>query len=87
MKNPTNITLDIYNTCRNNTARAIKNNGHYNLSLLVQISGARFDDLIGDLQWCAENKEDELAINSIQKFAEALLSAYEIQSKSYNKEI
>ena len=87
MKNSINITLDIYNACRNNTARARKNNGHYNLPLLVQISGARFDDLIGDLQWCAENKEDELAINSIQKFAEALLSAYEIQSKSYNKEI
>lgn len=83
MKNPTNITLDIYNACRTNTGRAIKNNGHYNLPLLVQISGARFDDLIGDLQWCAENKEDELAIESIQKFAESLLSAYEIQSKTY----
>ena len=87
MKNPTNITLDIYNACRTNTGRAIKNNGHYNLPLLVQISGARFDDLIEDLQWCAENKEDELAIKGIQKFAEALLSAYEIQSESYNKKI
>ena len=83
MKNPTNITLDIYNACRTNTGRARKNNGHYNLPLLVQISGARFDDLIGDLQWCAENKEDELAIESIQKFAESLLSAYEIQSDTY----
>ena len=83
MKNPINITLDIYNACRTNTGRAIKNNGHYSLPLLVQISGARFDDLIGDLQWCAENKEDKLAVESIQKFAEALLSAYEIQSKTY----
>lgn len=83
MENPTNITLDIYNACRTNTGRARKNNGHYNLPLLVQISGARFDDLIGDLQWCAENKEDELAVESIQKFAEALLSAYEIQSNTY----
>ena len=83
MKNPTNITLDIYNACRTNTGRARKNNGHYNLPLLVQISGARFDDLIGDLQWCAKNKEDELAIESIQKFAESLLSAYEIQSDTY----
>lgn len=83
MKNPINITLDIYNACRTNTGRARKNNGHYNLPLLVQISGARFDDLIEDLQWCAENKEDELAIESVQKFSESLLSAYEIQSGTY----
>lgn len=83
MESSVNITLNIYNACRTNTARAMKNNGHYYLPFLVQISGARFDDLIGDLQWCAEHKEDELAIESIQHFAEALLSAYEIQSKSY----
>ena len=83
MESQINITLDIYNACRTNTARAIKNNGHYNFPLLVQISGARFEDLIKDLQWCAENKEDQMAIESIQHFAEALLSAYEIQSKSY----
>ena len=83
MKNPINITLDIYNACRTNTARALKNNSHYNWPLLVQISGARFDDLLGDLQWCAEHKEDEMAIESIKHFAEALLSAYEIQRKTY----
>ena len=83
MKNPINITLDIYNACRTNTGRVRKDNGHYNLPLLVQISGARFDDLIEDLQWCAENKEDELAIESVQKFSESLLSAYEIQSGTY----
>ena len=83
MKNPVKIELDIYNACRTNTGRAIKHNGHYNFPLLVQISGARFDDLISDLQWCAENKEDTMAIETIQHFAEALLSAYEIQSKTY----
>lgn len=83
MKNPINITLDIYNACRTNTDRLIGRNGHYNFLLLVQNSGARFDELIKDLQWCAEHKEDEMAIESIQHFAEALLSAYEIQSKSY----
>ena len=86
MKNPTNITLDIYNACRTNTARARKSNGHYNFPLLVQISGARFDDLLTDLKWCAEHKEDKMAIETIQHFAEALLSAYEIQSKSYHSE-
>ena len=84
MKNPINITLDIYNACRTNTGRAVKNDGHYNFPLLVQNSGAIFDDLIKDLQWCAEHKEDEWAVESIQRFAESLLSAYEIQSKSYN---
>ena len=83
MKNPVKIELDIYNACRTNTSRAIKHNGHYNFPLLVQISGARFDDLISDLQWCVENKEDTIAIEAIQHFAEALLSAYEIQSKTY----
>lgn len=88
MKNPINITLDIYNACRTNTGRAFSNNSnHYNFPLLAHISGARFDNLISDLQWCAENKEDTMAIKAIQHFAEALLSAYEIQSKSYNKEI
>lgn len=84
MKNPINITLDIYNACRTNTSRLIGSNGHYNFPLLVQNSGATFDNLIKDLQWCAEHKEDEWAVESIQHFAEALLSAYEIQSKSYN---
>ena len=83
MESSVTLTLDIYNACRTNTGRAIKNDGHYNFPLLVQISGARFDDLISDLQWCAENKEDTMAIETIQHFAEALLSAYEIQSKTY----
>ena len=84
MKNPVKIELDIYNACRTNTGRAFSNEtNHYNLSFLAHISGARFDDLISDLQWCAENKEDAMAIETIQHFAEALLSAYEIQSKTY----
>ena len=40
--------------------------------------------MLHDLQWCAENKEDAFAIEAIQDFAEALLSAYEIQRKTYN---
>ena len=83
MKNPTNITLDIYNACRTNTGRARKNNGHYDLPFLAKISGARFEDTLQELQWCAENHEDEFAVKTIQNLAEALLSAYEIQSKSY----
>ena len=84
MKNPVTIELDIYNACRTNTGRAFSNTTkHYNLSFLAHISGARFDDLISDLQWCAENKKDDMAIEAIQHYAEALLSAYEIQSKTF----
>lgn len=84
MKNPTNITLDIYNACRTNTGRAAKSDGHYDLKKLMKISGAKdLDFLAEELQWCAENHEDEFAVKAIQNLAEALLSAYEIQSKSY----
>ena len=79
MENPTNITLDIYNACRTNTGRAIKNNGHYNFPILCKISGFNADDL----QWCAEHREDTFAIETIKHVAEALLSAYELQRKTY----
>ena len=83
MENPINITLDIYNACRTNTAMAATNDGHYDFESLAKISGARFEHVLEELQWCAENHEDEFAIKAIQNLAEALLSAYEIQSKSY----
>ena len=79
------LELNIYNACRTNTGRAYSDNSkHYNLPLLAQISGARFDAVIQDLQWCAEHREDTFAIETIQHLAEALLSAYEIQRKTYN---
>lgn len=87
MKNLEKVTLElnIYNACRTNTARAYSNNSkHYNFPLLAQISGARFEDTLVDLKWCAENKEDKMAIETIQHLAEALLSAYEIQRKTYS---
>ena len=83
MKNQIDLKLDIYNACRTNTDRALKHDGHYNFPLLVQISGARFEDLLEDLKWCAEHKEDDWAIEAVQHFAEALLSAYDIQRKTY----
>lgn len=83
MDSKLNITLNIYNACRTNTARALKNNGHYNFPILCKISGFNADKLIKDLQWCAEHKEDTFAIETIQHVAEALLSAYEIQRKTY----
>ena len=86
MKNLEKVTieLNIYNACRTNTARAYSDNSkHYNLPLLAQISRARFEDTLTDLNWCAEHKDDEEAINVIQHLAEALLSAYEIQRKTY----
>lgn len=83
MLEKTTLNLDVYNACRTNTARALKSDGHYNFPLLVQISGARFEDCIGDLQWCAENKEDSLAVETIERLATALLSAYQIQRETY----
>ena len=83
MKSSITLTCNIFNACRTNTARARKSDGHYNFQLLAQINGARFDDLIADLKWCAENKETSMAIETVQHFAEALLSAYEIQEKTY----
>lgn len=78
------LQLDIYNACRTNTGRAYSNNSkHYNLPLLAHISGASFEDMLTDLDWCAKNKADKEAIETIQHFAEALLSAYEIQRKTY----
>lgn len=85
MENPTNITLDFYNACRTNTGRARKNDGHYNFPVLCRISGFSADELLRDLQWCAENQEDTFAIETIQHAAEALLSAYEIQSRTYKQ--
>ena len=85
MKNLEKITLElnIYNACRTNTGRAIENNGHYNFPILCKISGFNADNLLSELQWCAEHKEDTFAIEAIQHAAEALLSAYEIQRKTY----
>ena len=78
------LELNIYNACRTNTGRAYSNDSmHYNFPFLAQISGARFENTLSDLEWCAENKEDEMAIEAIQHLAEALLSAYEIQRKTY----
>ena len=45
MKNQIDLKLDIYNACRTNTGRALKDDGHYNFPFLVQISGARYEDL------------------------------------------
>jgi len=78
------LELDIYNACRTNTGRAYSNESkHYNLPFLVKISGANFESVLDDLDWCAKNKEDGLAIETIQHFAEALLSAYQIQRSTY----
>lgn len=58
---------------------------HYDMKKLLSISGVNFDTLINDIQFCAENRDDEEVIMVINRFADALLSAYEIQSDSYKK--
>lgn len=77
------LELNIYNACRTNTGRAATSDGHYDLARLAKISGARLDEIISELQWCAERHEDDFAVDAIKRLAEGLLSAYEIQSKSY----
>ena len=85
MKNPIDLKLDIYNACRTNTGRALnRDDNHYNLSFLADISGANFERLIKNLQLCAEHQKDDMAIDCVAKFAEAILSAYEIQRSTYN---
>lgn len=81
----TKITLEcnVYNANRTNTGRAHKDDGHYDFSLLAEISGAKYNELLKSLQYCAENHDDESAIESVRRFSEALLSAYEIQADSY----
>lgn len=83
MRDKITLECDIYNACRTNTGRAQLNDGHYDLNKLANISGANFENLIIDLQWCAERKMTDMAIQSVQHFAEAILSAYEIQENSY----
>ena len=84
MEKTINITLDYRNACRTNTSSAIKGE-HYDIKKLLSIRGADFDTLIKDIQFCAENRDDKEVIMVINRFADALLSAYEIQSDSYKK--
>ena len=84
MEKTINITLDYTNACRTNTSSAIKGE-QYDIKKLLSISGADFDILIKDIQFCAENRDDEEVVMVIKRFSEAVLSAYEIQSETYNK--
>ena len=68
--------------CRTNTGRC-REGEHYNLRKLISLSGADFDLLINDLQFCAEQRADNDGIIAIRSFAEALLSAFEIQASTY----
>lgn len=76
------ITLDVARACRTNTGRC-REGEHYNLRKLISLSGADFDLLINDLQFCAEQRADNDGIIAIRSFAEALLSAFEIQASTY----
>ena len=77
------IELNSLNACRTNTGRAHTRGKQYDLGLLAYIGGADFKTCINDLDWCAEEQDDESAIQTITNFANALLSAYEIQRDSY----
>ena len=77
------INLDSYEACRTNTGRAQTNGKHYDFAKLVEISRANFSDCLVELNWAAEHNDDESALQTITNFANALLSAYEIQRDSY----
>ena len=85
MEKTINITLDYRNACRTNTSSAIKGE-HYDIKKLLSLSGADFDILVKDIQFCAENRDDAEVVMVIKRFGEAVLSAYEIQSNSYKKQ-
>ena len=77
------LNLDSLDACRTNTSRAMNNDGHYDFNLLAEISGAKFDTTLKELNFCAQNKYDENAILIIKRLATSLLSAYELQRNSY----
>lgn len=79
------IELDSLDACRTNTGRAHTEGSHYNFDLLARISGANLDACLADLNSCAKYGDDDDAIFTINKFANALLSAYEIQRDSYKR--
>lgn len=81
------LNLDSLDACRTNTSRALHNDGHYDFNLLAEISGAKIDVTLKDLDFCAQNKDDENAILSIKRLATSLLSAYEFQKNSYKNKI
>lgn len=77
------IQLNSYEACRTNTGRAHTQGKHYDMDMLVKISGANINNCIAELNWCAEHNKDDEALQTITQFANALLSAYEIQRDSY----
>lgn len=77
------IELNSYDACRTNTGRARTNYPHYDINILAKISGANIEDCIASLQYCAEHKDDEEALFIIKRFANALLSTYEMQRNTY----
>lgn len=82
MKNINKVTLELnlYEACRTNTGRASTLKG------LMFVTEYNYEELLNNLDWCAKNEEDDMAINNIRVFAEGLLSNYEITRSRYHKE-
>lgn len=79
------LNLNSLDASRTNTSRSLHNDGHYDFNLLAEISGAKIDVTLKELDFCAQNKDDENAILAIKRLATSLLSAYELQRNSYKK--
>lgn len=77
------LNLDSLDACRTNTSMALYDDGHYDFRLLAVISGLKIDVTLEELDFCAQNKDDENAILAIKRLATSLLSAYELQRNSY----
>lgn len=77
------INLNSDEACKTNTGRAQNKEGRYDVAKLASICGARFEDILYDLDWCARNKYQLEAIQTIKRLGNALLATYEILESSY----
>ena len=83
------INLNAWNACRTNTAMAQTNGYHFDLEKLIAISAGGGNkplaELVIDLDYYAKKGDSDGAVERIRGFAQAILSAYQIQESSYKE--
>ena len=82
----TEITITDENRCKTNTARARRweNGGHYDLQKLAEVTQLpSMELLLKDLDFFAENGDDDGAVKKIASFASGLLNLYVLQKDTY----
>lgn len=81
------LKLNVYDANRIDTDEARTGDSHYDMKTLVTIGlNSTISHQIDNLDWCAKEGEDDIALTTIRNVANALLSAYQIQRDSYHKE-